>query len=168
MPRYLFGLALASVLAIDQFALMQAFAGDGEVIVTRQVPYQSATGPIHTGRVLAVDVSPDSQVVSVVNATSFRGAGALSELTDLESSGVASRVGSNNAGLTSGLKTTAALQGLASGKHIGAAGGAFAPTGLLGSMTSTIGSGVGGSVGRATDALSNTLSGAAFGAGGLK
>lgn len=168
MPRYLIGLALAGVVAGDPFSMAQAFAGDGEVIVMREVPYQSANGQRHTGRVNAVDVSPDSQVTTIVNAASTRGTGALSELTDQESSAIASGVGNNPTALISRLQHNPVLQGLASGKLTGTSGGALAQSSMPGSVTSGIGAGVGGSVGRATDALSNTLTGAMSHAGGMK
>lgn len=168
MPRYLICLALAGVVAGDPFFMAQAFAGDGEVIVMREVPYQSANGQRHTGRVSAVDVSPDSQVTTIVNAASTRGTGALSELTDQESAAIASGVGSNTTALIPSLQHNQVLQGLASGKLTGTSGGALAQTSMLGSVTSGIGGGVGGSVGRATDTLGNALTGAMFHAGGMK
>lgn len=168
MPRYLIGLALAGALAVDPWVMTPALAGGGEVLIMREVPYQPANGPRHTGRVNAVDVSPDSHVTSMVNAASTRGAGALIELTDHESSAIASGAGNSAAGLISGLQSNPALKGVASGKLAGAPGGAFSAAGAPGSATSNMGSGAGGSVGRATDALSNTLNGALFRTGGMK
>lgn len=168
MSRYLLGLASAGALAVGQLVVAQAYAGDGQVIILREVPYQLATGVRHTGRVSAVNVSPESQVRSMLGGALSPSGNAVTELTDRESSAIAGRVQSGTGATASGLQNNLVNEGLASRTLSGVQGSAFAPTGALGSLTAGIGAGVGGSVGRATDALSNTLNGTMLHAGGMK
>lgn len=172
MSRYWMGFTLASGLIASGLA----GAGDGKVVLMREVPYQPVVGIRETGRVLAIDVAPDAKVQTI--AKSMTGSlsnnggssvgGVVTELTDRESSIIAGGMGGNVMGIASGQQNTSAYDGLVTGAVGSALGSTLSPNGTLSSLTSSIGGSVGGSVGRVTDSLTNTLSGAIFRASGIR
>jgi hypothetical protein len=134
------------------------FAGDGLLVITREVPYQSAAGPRHTGQVTGVQTAPDVPVRSMLGAGSAVRAGAVTELTDHESAAIAGRVQGHMGSVAATVQTATTQAGLASGKFT-AGGDAFAPAGGLGSLVGGFGVQAGASVSRATGALGQTLTG---------
>ena len=160
MSRYSKRRACAAVLLVGPFVLAaQVFAGDGFLVITREVPYQSVTGPRHTGQVTGVQTAPDVPVRSMLGAGSAVRAGAVTELTDRESAAIAGRVQGHMGSVAATVQTATAQAGLASGKFTGAGGDAFAPAGGLGSLVGGFGVQAGASVSRATGALGQTLTG---------
>lgn len=157
MPRYPERWACAGVLVMGQFAFAaQVFAGDGFLVITRDVPYQSAAGPRHTGQVTGVQTAPDVPMLGVGPAVR---AGAVTELTDHESAAIAGRVQGHMGSVAGTVQAATAQAGLASGKFTGAGGDAFAPAGGLGSLAGGFGVQAGASVSRATGALGHALTG---------
>lgn len=151
--------ACAGVLMLGQFAFAaQVFAGDGFLVITRDVPYQSAAGPRHTGQVTGVQTAPD---VPMLGAGSAIRAGAVTELTDHESAAIAGRVQGHMGSVAATMQTATATaqSGLASGKFTGAGGDAFAPAGGMGSLAGGFGMQAGSTVGRATGAMGQALTG---------
>lgn len=149
--------ACAGVLMLGQFAFAaQVFAGDGFLVITRDVPYQSAAGPRHTGQVTGVQTAPD---VPMLGAGSAIRAGAVTELTDHESAAIAGRVQGHMGSVAATMQTATAQSGLASGKFTGAGGDAFAPAGGMGSLVGGFGMQAGSTVGRATGAMGQALTG---------
>ena len=166
MSRYSERRACAAVLVVGQFAVAtQVFAGDGFLVITREVPYQSAAGPRHTGQVTGVQTAPDVPVRSMLGAGSAVRAGAVTELTDHESAAIAGRVQGHMGSVAATVQTATAQAGLASGKFTGAGGDAFAPAGGLGALVGGFGVQAGASVSRATGALGQTLTGTLVPAG---
>ena len=153
--------ACAGVLAFGQFIFAaQVFAGDGFLVITRDVPYQSVAGPRHTGQVTGVQTAPD---VPILGAGSAVRAGAVTELTDRESAAIAGRVQGHMGSVSATVQTATVQAGMASGKFSGAGGDAFAPTGGLGSLAAGFGVQAGSTVGRATGTMGQALSGALAG-----
>lgn len=153
--------ACAGVLMVGQFAFAaQVFAGDGFLVITRDVPYQSVAGPRHTGQVTGVRTAPD---VPMLGAGSAVRAGAVTELTDHESAAIAGRVQGHMGSVAATVQAATAQTGLASGKFTGTGGDGFAPAGGLGSLAGGFGMQAGGTVGRATGAMGQALSGALAG-----
>lgn len=160
MSQYPERWACAGVLMMGQFVFAaQVFAGDGFLVVTREVPYQSAAGPRHTGQVTGVQTAPDVPVRSMLGAGSAVRAGAVTALTDRESAAIAGRVQGHMGSVAATVQTATAHAGLASGKFTGAGGDAFAPAGGLGSLAAGFGVQAGASASRATGALGQTLTG---------
>ena len=157
MSRYPERWARAGVLVVGQFAFAaQVSAGDGFLVITRDVPYQSAAGPRHTGQVSGVHTAP---VVPMLGAGSAVRAGAVTELTDQESAAIAGRVQGHMGSVAATVQTVTAQAGLASGKFTAAGGDAFGPAGGLGSLAAGFGAQAGSSATRATGALGQTLTG---------
>lgn len=153
--------ACAGVLMLGQFAFAtQVFAGDGFLVITRDVPYQPAAGPRHTGQVTGVRTAPD---VPMLGAGSAVRAGAVTELTDHESAAIVGRVQGHMGSVAATVQAATAQTGLASGKFTDAGGDAFAPAGGLGSLAAGFGVQAGSTVGRATGAMGQALSGALTG-----
>jgi|GEM_PF-2351748 len=153
--------ACAGVLALGQFIFAaQVFAGDGFLVITRDVPYQSAAGPRHTGQVTGVRTAPD---VPMLGAGSAVRAGAVTELTDHESAAIAGRVQGHMGSVSATVQAATVQAGMGSGKFSGAGGDAFAPAGGLGSLAAGFGVQAGSTVGRATGAMGQALSGALTG-----
>jgi hypothetical protein len=149
------------VLLVGQFAFAaQVFAGDGFLVITRDVPYQSAAGPRHTGQVTGVQTAPD---VPMLGAGSAVRPGAVTELTDHESAAIAGRVQGQMGYASATVQSATAQAGLASGKFPGAGSDGFAPASGLGSLAGGFGMQAGSTVGRATSALGQALSGALAG-----
>jgi len=167
MSRYLVGFVLAALTLPGIWNTTQAYAGDGAVVIMREVPYQSWNEPRHTGQVLAVGVAPDQGLVSMTGNGSLGKGNAVTELTDLESAVIASGNGSTGSLLNSGLQNSAAYEGISAGHATGTLSSALSPTGPVGSAISGIGGGAGGTVRRATESLTNTLNGAMSHAGGM-
>lgn len=153
MSRYFGKRACAGVLSAGQFVLAaHVFAGDGQVVITRDVPYQSAAGLRHTGQVSGINAAPDTQMKALPPTSSMVHGGAVTELTDQESSVIASRVQGHTGTLAATVQATPGQAGLASGRFGYAPGMGLAATGM--------GAYAGGSVSRATGGLGNTLTGA--------
>jgi hypothetical protein len=134
------------VIVLVQLNSTNVKAGDGNLVIGREVPHQPVRGYRHTGRVHQVDVGPDEQVNSMAD-TSF------TELTDMEAAGVTG--GMSNRTLSPTLingrlmpidRATASTINTLSSTTL-------SPIGTLGTVTS----GVGGRVTGATGGLSNTL-----------
>lgn len=160
MSRYPERWARAGVLVVGQFAFAaQVSAGDGFLVITRDVPYQSVAAPRHTGQVSGVQTAPDVQVRAMLGAGSAVRAGAVTELTDHESAAIAGRVQGHMGSVAATVQTVTAQAGLASGKFTAAGGDAFGPAGGLGSLAAGFGAQAGSSATRATGALGQTLTG---------
>lgn len=161
MSQYPEKWARAGVLALSQFVFAApVFAGDGFLVITRDVPYQPAAGPRHTGQVTGVQTAPD---VPTLGTGSALRAGSVTELTDHESAGIAGRVQGHMGNVAATVQSATAQAGLAAGKLSGAGGDAFAPAGGLGALAGGFGMQAGSTVGRATGALGQALSGALAG-----
>lgn len=153
--------ACAGVLMLGQFAFAaQVFAGDGFLVITRDVPYQPAAGPRHTGQVTGVRTAPD---VPMLGAGSAVRAGAVTELTDHESAAIVGRVQGHMGSVPATVQKAIVPAGMVSGKFSDAGGDAFAPAGGLGSLAAGFGVQAGSTVGRATGAMGQALSGALTG-----
>lgn len=149
-----------ATLITGQLIVHQAFAGDGKIVVIREVPYQSVGGLRFTGQAHKVDVAPDEQILSGTNGLANKNGNYITELTDGESSIIAGGVLNNTTTITSTQQAGSSYDGSAMGRVVNTLGDKLSPTGSLGAMTSSVGGGVGGGVSRATDTLSSALSGA--------
>ena len=160
MSRYPERWACAGVLVVGQFAFAaQVLAGDGFLVITRDVPYQSVAGPRHTGQASGVQTAPDVPVRPMLGAGSAVRAGAVTELTDHESAAIAGRVQGHMGSVAAAAQTATAQAGLASGKFTGAGCDAFAPAGGLGALAAGFGMQAGSTAGRATSAMGQALTG---------
>lgn len=154
MLRYFGRKTCTGILSAGPFVLAaHVFAGDGQVVVTRDVPYQSAAGPRHTGQASGVDAAPDTPM----KAASIVRTGAVTELTDQESSAIASRVQGHTGRLAAAVQATPGQAGLVSGKFGHGTGMALAATGGLGPLAAGMGAHAGGSASRATGGLGSSL-----------
>lgn len=142
--------------------LTPTYAEPGDIVIIRDVPPQRFTDNRHTGQATIINPSPVQQTNQLRDM--FNGNQGISELTDLQTSGITSNIGSTLSTITnSALSVDLANQ--ISGSHSGSS--VAGQMGSIQGMTSGLGRSIGGSVTDATrgtgamirDALSGTLPG---------
>jgi len=157
--------------ALEGLSAVSAMAGDGVVVLQREVPVRPAIREGNPGRATSVDVSPDDKVKAAVNGS--KSSLKSTELGDAEfatvSTGTPQALGTetNGAGAIGLSKSQLGSYGLNGAGGAYGSGQSLAP-GLTGTVGSTVGGATGNIVGGITGVTSalSGLTGAVMRTGG--
>ena len=137
------GIPVAMFIALEGLYAAPVIAGDGVVVLQREVPVRHAIREGTPGRITTIDVSPDDKVKNVVSSTELGDADFATVSTGAPQMAGMAADQSNLAGLSNGQLNN---HGLGLG---GSSSGGIAPmvTGAVGGATGHISSGVAGVTG---------------------
>lgn len=156
------GLAICSVI-LSLMAFQPVFAEPGDIVLGRDVPPQRFDVMRHTGQPTIINPSP-AQETDAIHGLVTGGLVNITELSDLQTSGITSNLGLSLGVMPSAQMNNQIIDQISSTNARGSLGGAM---GGMHGITSGIGKSVGSSVGGATQAatglIRDVLTGTDFG-----
>lgn len=148
----------ALFVVLEGLSAVSAMAGDGVVIIQREVPVRPAYREGTPGRATSIDVSPDDKVQQMVHGS--QSSLQSTELGDADIASVSTDT-PHGAGVVTDATNINGLSNVQLDSHglSGAGGTSSALQSILPAMTGSIGSAVGGATGHVSGGVAGALSG---------